>query len=107
MTTTREVQRYLQSCDLSRATRPDAARSMGISQNAMAKRLRKEGASFSELLEHERRWRCVGGLSKNRHMEGDQLARKCGYTHRESFYRAFRQWYGVTLTQWRATRGVC
>ena len=101
MTTTREVQTYLQSCDLSTTRMSTVSKHLSLSCRALQLRLSGEGTTFTQLFDAERKWRCEGGLSRNKCMEASRLAKLCGYTQRESFYRAFKNWHGESLRQWR------
>jgi AraC-like DNA-binding protein len=66
----------------------------------MSRRLEREGTSFAEEFDHARRERALTYLN-----DGEaplkELSSRLGFSHVESFHRAFRRWTGETPTTYR------
>ncbi len=104
MTTTEKVINYLRACDISRVRDFDAASGVGCSVSCLRKRLKNEGATYAELLAAEKRRRCSELLAINPHADVQLIAKKCGYASPSGVGRAFKQWYGRTLREWKSER---
>ena len=100
MSTTEQVMKYLSTCDMSRSGRPDAARALGTNDCALGRRLRAEGVQYSNLVKQEKIRRCVALLSVDPDAGGNRLTAACGYADKSSFFRAFREWFGVNFKQY-------
>lgn len=102
MSTTEQVQQYLANCDMSRARRALVARDLALSSSALGRRLVGEGTTFQALVVAEQKRRV---LSMPR-AYGKQMMDACGYTELNSFYRAFRKWFGIGYLEHRMARHV-
>lgn len=78
----------------------DVARQLGMSERTLQRRITGEGATFRGLLSDARR-------DLGRHLllspgaEIDEVACLLGYQDTTSFYRAFREWEGMSPSRWR------
>lgn len=79
---------------------PDVARDLGMSERTLQRRITDEGATFRDLLTEARQelWR---RLLLDPAAGNDEVACLLGYQDTSSFYRAFRDWEGVTPNRWR------
>jgi len=80
------------------------ARSLGMSVRSLQRRLREEGTSFQEVLDGIRKALALGRLREAR-VEADELAFVLGFSHINSFYRAFRRWTGMTPVEYSRRHG--
>lgn len=71
----------------------EAAKTLGLSERTLRRRLDAEGTSFRERLDQVRRSRALELLA---HEEVGPVARSLGFVDSRSFQRAFRRWTGVT-----------
>jgi AraC-like DNA-binding protein len=75
---------------------------LGMSEETLRRRLKREGASFREILRRKRM-----ALARRRLRETDlsilQIALRAGYAETASFTRAFADETGMTPTQFRRT----
>jgi AraC-like DNA-binding protein len=82
------------------ATVPSVARALRMSRRTMSRRLEQEGTSFAEELDNARR-----ELALNYVHDGDtplkEVAFRLGFSHAESFHRAFKRWTGETPLTYR------
>ena len=78
----------------------DVARDLGMSERTLQRRINDEGTSFRELLV-EARQELGRHLLSDPSAEIDEVACLLGYQDTSSFYRAFREWEGVTPVRWR------
>lgn len=78
----------------------DVAADMGLSERTLQRRITEEGATLRELL-IEARQELGRQLLSDPAAEIDEVACLLGYQDASSFYRAFRDWEGVTPNQWR------
>jgi len=81
----------------------DIARSLGVSQRSLARRLATEGATFSDVLEGlrsdlARQYLADEGLTVS------QVAWLLGYQEISAFTHAFKRWTGMTPREARASR---
>jgi len=78
----------------------DIAHELGVSERTLQRRVTDEGSTFRQLLSEARR-------ELSRQLLGDpdadieEVAYLLGYQDTGSFYRAFRDWEGVTPGRWR------
>ncbi|TCA59058.1 AraC family transcriptional regulator [Rhizobium pisi] len=78
----------------------DVAFDLGMSERTLQRRITDEGSTFRELLV-EARQELGRQLLSDPSAEIDEVACLLGYQDTSSFYRAFRDWEGVTPKQWR------
>jgi len=78
----------------------DVARDLGMSERTLQRRINDEGTSVRELLV-EARQELGRHLLSDPSAEIDEVACLLGYQDTTSFYRAFREWEGVTPVRWR------
>ncbi|WP_246048263.1 helix-turn-helix domain-containing protein [Hankyongella ginsenosidimutans] len=74
----------------------DVARQLGFSERTLQRRITEEGTSFKELLVEARQETCRRLLA-DLAVQIDEIAYLLGYQDTRSFYRAFKDWEGVTL----------
>lgn len=81
----------------------DAARELGVSVRTLRRRLLDEGTSFQDLLD---RFRCDLAVEylKSGHMTPKEVGYLLGFHHPTTFRRAFRQWTGMTISDFLRTR---
>jgi AraC-like DNA-binding protein len=83
---------------------PEIARELGVSERTLQRRMTEEASSFRQLLLEARQ-------ELGRHLLGDpaaeieEIAYLLGYQDTGSFYRAFRDWEGLTPGRWRHLNG--
>lgn len=80
------------------------ARDVGIPTRTVVRRLRREGTSFRELVDDERRRRAIV-LVADPHILLKEAAEQLGFPDASSFSRAFRRWYGTSPGNYRNLRG--
>ena len=78
----------------------DVADALGLSERTLQRRIATAGTSFRQLLESARHELGREMLSDGA-SAADEIAYLLGYQDTSSFYRAFREWEGVTPAQWR------
>lgn len=81
------------------------ARDMGTSERTLQRRITEEGSTFRDLL-HEARQELGRELLVDPSADINEVAWMLGYQDKSSFYRAFRDWEGLTPNQWRDIHGV-
>ncbi|WFP61047.1 MULTISPECIES: AraC family transcriptional regulator [unclassified Mesorhizobium] len=81
----------------------DVARELGMSARTLQRRITEDGATYRQLLEEARRELGRDMLARSS-FEIDEIAYMLGYQDTSSFYRVFREWEGITPSQWRQTR---
>ena len=69
------------------------ARQLGLSQRALSRRLGREGASLSTLIDETQYERAQAFLRRPQ-VTAKEVARALGYAELSSFFRAFRRWSG-------------
>ncbi len=79
----------------------DIARELGMSERTLQRRITEQGGSFRALLDEARRDLGRRLLSDGRNGI-DEIAFLLGFQETSSFYRAFREWEGMTPAQWRS-----
>jgi len=82
----------------------DIARELGMSERTLQRRITEDGATYRQLLEEARR-ELGRQMLGNAAAEINEIAYMLGYQDTSSFYRAFREWEGVTPNQWREHQG--
>jgi AraC-like DNA-binding protein len=78
------------------------ANALGVSTRTLKRQLAAEGASFSTLVDEERRARATYLLGSPEISLKD-IADRLGYANLANFTRAFARWTGQTPTAYRAT----
>ncbi len=78
----------------------DVARDLGLSERTLQRRITEEGKTFRDLLV-EARQELGRRLLADPTAEIEEVACLLGYQDTSSFYRAFRDWEGVTPNRWR------
>lgn len=79
----------------------EVARDLGMSERTLQRRITQEGTTFRDLLT-EARQELGRQLLTDSSIEVNEIACLLGYQDTTSFYRAFRDWEGVTPGRWRA-----
>jgi AraC-like DNA-binding protein len=79
----------------------EIARTLGMSERTLRRRLDGEGASHRQLLEEARRAGAVGLLGRHG-LSIDEVAFRLGYAQSSSFQRAFKHWTGMPPATFRA-----
>ncbi|MGZ9722896.1 AraC family transcriptional regulator [Rhizobium miluonense] len=80
------------------------AQDLNMSERTLQRRITEEGKTFRELLSEARK-ELGRQLLSNPSTDIDEVACLLGYQDRSSFYRAFRDWEGLTPLQWRELNG--
>jgi AraC-like DNA-binding protein len=86
--------------DLQAMSLPQAARRFGMSVRTLTRKLREEGAHFSDLLAEVRRAAALRELEKGSRPIAE-IAARLGFASTPSFHRAFRRWTGTSPDQLR------
>lgn len=79
----------------------DVARELGMSERTLQRRIRDEAATFRSLLTEARR-ELSEQLLADTAIHIDEVTYLLGYQDATSFYRAFKDWAGVSPGEWRA-----
>ena len=79
------------------------ARDLGMSERTLQRRITEDGTTFRALL-IEARQELARQLLSVPDTGIDEVAFLLGYQDTNAFYRAFREWEGVTPAQWRELR---
>ncbi len=79
----------------------DVARSLGMSERTLARKLSDEGLNFTEILQHMRRDLAVRYLD-DRNLHVSKIAWLLGFHEVSAFTHAFKRWTGKTPSQIRA-----
>lgn len=82
---------------------PDVARvaqEIGLSVRTLQRRIMEEGKTFRTLL-NESKLELASQFLSDPSIDIKEVAYLLGYDDTNSFHRAFREWEGVTPTQWR------
>jgi len=103
-------QNYGQRCELLLKTilgfvepsRESIANILSLSVSTLQRRLRECGTSFNEVLLKVRKQQVEEYLG-NTDFNSEQLAFLLGYKAKSQFLKAFRQWYGMTPSEYRAS----
>ncbi len=83
----------------------DVAQDLGMSERTLQRRITEERTTFRELLV-EARQELGRQLLADPATDIDEVACLLGYQDASSFYRAFRDWEGVTPGEWREREGL-
>lgn len=74
-----------------------------MSVRSLQRRLREEGTSFQEVLDETRKEMALSQLRDAR-LDAEAVAFVLGFSHINSFYRAFRRWTGMTPIEYSQSR---
>jgi AraC-like DNA-binding protein len=85
-----------------RCSTHQVARSLGVTQRTLHRQLAAEGESFSAIVHKTREALAERYLSADRYSQTD-VSELLGFTAPSAFSRWFRQRFGVSPTEWRAT----
>jgi AraC-like DNA-binding protein len=80
-----------------------AASALRMSTRTLAGRLEREGTTFSALVDEMRRELALRYLG-DPHLSPTEISFRLGFSHVESFYRAFKRWTGETPVVYRRER---
>jgi AraC-like DNA-binding protein len=80
------------------------ARELRMSPRTLARRLEREGTTFSALLDNLRQELALRYVTRHE-LAFTEIAFRLGFSHVEAFYRAFRRWTGQTPLTYRRARG--
>ena len=83
----------------------EVARELAVAPRTLQRRIAEEGHTWQQLLEEARRELSRRYLAEGK-LELNEVAFLLGYGDASSFFRAFRQWEGVSPGRWRASRGA-
>jgi len=83
-------------------TRDNIARVMNLSVSSLQRRLKQDDISFNQLLLAVRQQQVVEYLTKGE-ITAERLAFLLGYKAKSQFLKAFRQWFGMTPSEYRKT----
>jgi AraC-like DNA-binding protein len=83
-----------------RASAPNVAQKLALSQRTLSRKLRDEGASFAAILD-ETRAALARRYLVERNLPVSQIAWLLGYDEVSSFTRAFKRWTGMTPRRFR------
>ena len=102
-TTTGQVTQLVEMLlPLGRCSTHQVARSLGVTQRTLHRQLAAEGESFSGIVHRTREALAERYLSADRYTQTD-VSQLLGFTAPSAFSRWFRQRFGVSPTEWRAT----
>ena len=85
--------------------RAELARTLNLSERTLQRRLAEEGCSYQHLLADTRRQLAEQHLRDGR-LPAAEIALLLGYSEPSVFFRAFRQWTGLTPGEYRAQHGT-
>jgi AraC-like DNA-binding protein len=83
--------------------RQQLAQTLNLSERTLQRRLAEEGNSYQQLLNDTRRQLAERHLRDGR-LAATEIALLLGYSEPSVFFRAFRQWTGLTPGEYRATQ---
>jgi AraC-like DNA-binding protein len=79
----------------------DIARTLGMSERTLARKLSDEGLNFNEILQHLRQDLAVRYLAEGK-LQVSKIAWLLGFRDVSAFTHAFKRWTGTTPRQMRA-----
>jgi AraC-like DNA-binding protein len=86
------------------ATAPAVARALHMSRRTLSRKLEQEGTTFSDELDSVRHQLALSYVRESQRPLAE-VAFLLGFSHVESFYRAFKRWTGATPFAYRAKAG--
>jgi AraC-like DNA-binding protein len=89
---------------LGRCSTRQVARSLGVTERTLHRRLTAEGQSFSSIVHETRESLAERYLATDRYSQTD-VSELLGFTAPSAFSRWFRQRFGASPTEWRITSG--
>lgn len=104
MNITDRARQFLQQADLFQIAPEHLEDHLGMTHRSLRRWLQQCGTTYRELVAEERKRRAAIALEQNPGMGFIELADVCGYQDHVSMQRVFKQWFGVTLTEWRRAR---
>ena len=75
----------------------------GTTERTLRRRLKDEGTTYRDILENVRKEACEFELKRGTHSIAD-LAQSLGYSEQSAFTRAFKDWYGISPSQYIQTK---
>lgn len=96
---TEYVREYLKAAELKRDYTRDIAKTMNVSSNTLRRYIREEGTTMAALMREEKIRRVNEIIATRPNINAKRLAGICGYAYVDSFYRAFRDWFGYGWEQ--------
>lgn len=87
-----------------RATMLEVSERLHVNERTMRRRLSELDTSFQQLLDEVRREVAIHSLNELR-CSVSELSVRLGFCGPAAFYRAFRRWTGVSLSEYRAAEG--
>jgi len=85
--------------------RATVARTLGMSERTLQRRLEEEGASFRQLLDDTYK-ELAQRYIERADLSFSDVAYVLGFNDRSSFFRAVKRWFGTTPQQYRLQRGA-
>jgi AraC-like DNA-binding protein len=100
LTATREVFQIIRTRLVEEAPKiAHVADICGTTERTLRRRLKEEGTTYRNVLESVRKEACEFELKRGTHSIAD-LAHSLGYSDQSAFTRAFKDWYGVSPSQY-------
>lgn len=78
----------------------DMAQHLNLSPRTLLRRLKDEGTTYQQLLDHETSQRAVALMNRPGYTVA-QVAEQLGYAEPVTFRRAFRRWFGVSPSEYK------
>lgn len=101
----RKVRHFIESHDHAfQLILADVAREFNLSEQSLIRGLKQEGQKFTTLRDNLRKQRARYLLLKTRDPVG-QISSALGFSEEATFYRRFKQWFGMTPRQYRQAQG--
>ena len=101
MSLTERVTHHLRTADLSRLRHQDIASACCMSYTSLRRKLRAEGTTFERLRDSERKRRVEQALAVNPCVTCHTLTEICGFSEYQTLIRAFRDWFGMPLSEYK------
>jgi AraC-like DNA-binding protein len=92
------VEEVLRASWLAKPTQADVARSLGIQERSLRRRLKEEGCHFQDIRDLMRRTRALEQLVLGCRPAAD-IAADAGFANLHGLARAFRRWTGCSLSE--------
>jgi AraC-like DNA-binding protein len=96
------IRDFLLNCMTDLPTLEEVAREFDISPRTLTRRLKQEGCTYRQLAENLRRELAVDWLLSSR-MSTKEICFRLGFHDITAFRRAFKDWTGRTVREYRAT----
>ncbi len=84
--------------DLYHVNREETAKYLNMSSRTLSRKLKKEGTGFHELLNKERKRRCLQYMRCNISC-GQEMVELLGLSDISHFYKSFKQWTGYSFAE--------